>query len=133
MTPAKIPNVPMVTPTVTKIFIIAARLAPIVRRMAMSRVLARTSMIREERMLNTATNTISERTTNIAIRSTSKALKRAEFIWRQSTMMPWPRTTLFKDARVSPTLSGSLTCISIMPTWSPIIRRVWASSIGMTT
>ena len=36
----------MVTPTVTNTFIMLCRLAPIVRRIAMSRVLARTSMIK---------------------------------------------------------------------------------------
>jgi hypothetical protein len=41
------PSAPMVTPTVMKTFISPRRLAPIVRRMAMSRVLARTSMISE--------------------------------------------------------------------------------------
>ena len=86
------PSEPIVTPTVTKTFIIPRRLAPMVRRIAMSRVLARTSMISEDRMLNTATRTISDRTTNIATRSTSSASNRAEFICRQSTTTPWPRT-----------------------------------------
>ena len=67
-------------PTVTNTLIMLRRLAPIVRRMAMSRVLARTSMISDDRMLNTATSTISDRTTNIATRSTSSAWNSAEFI-----------------------------------------------------
>jgi hypothetical protein len=39
----------------------------------MSRVLARTSMMSDDNMLNTATSTIIDSTTNIATRSTAKA------------------------------------------------------------
>ena len=56
----------------------------------MSRVLARTSMISDDRMLNTATSTISDSTTNIATRSISSAWNSAEFICRQSMMTPLP-------------------------------------------
>ena len=90
MMPSTIPSEPIVTPTVTNTFIMLRRLAPMVRRMAMSRVLARTSMISDDKMLNTATRTISDRTTNIATRSISSASNRAEFICCQSTITPLP-------------------------------------------
>ena len=90
----------MVTPTVMNTFIIPRRLAPMVRRIAMSRVFARTSMISDERMLNTATSTISERTTNIATRSTSSAWNSAEFICRQSVIAPLPWTSFCSGARI---------------------------------
>ena len=51
------------------------RVAPIVRRMAMSRPLSFTSMIRPETILNAATRTISVRIRNMTLRSTSSALK----------------------------------------------------------
>ena len=103
----------MVTPTVTNTFIIPRRLAPMVRRIAMSRVFARTSMISDERMLNTATTTISDSTTNIATRSTSSAWNKAEFICRQSTMIPLPCTSRCSGARICCTRSGLLVWISI--------------------
>ena len=77
----------------------------------MSRVLARTSMISDDRMLNAATRMMMHSTTNIAIRSTSSASNSAEFICRQSTMMPLAlRPAAASGARISPTLSGSSTC-----------------------
>ena len=63
-----------------KIFITPRREAPIVRKMAMSRCLARTSMISEERMLKAATRMMIESTTNITTRSTWIASNKAEFI-----------------------------------------------------
>ena len=99
----------------------------------MSRVLARTSMISEEAMLNAATRMMMHSTTNIAMRSTSSASNSAEFICRQSTMMPLPWTSGWSGASVSPTRSGSSTWTSTMPTWSPSSSRVCASCIGMMT
>ena len=128
------PSEPMVTPTVTNTFIIPRRLAPIVRRMAMSRVLARTSMISDERMLNTATSTISDRTTNIATRSTSSAWNRAEFICRQSTITPVPSDQrLERREDLAAPCRGRSVWISTMPTWSPSISSFCASCIGMMT
>ena len=98
MIPSTIPSDPIVTPTVMNTFIMPLRLAPMVRRIAMSRVLARTSMMSDERMLNTATSTISESTTNIATRSTSRASNSAEFICRQSTIPAFPCTSLRSGA-----------------------------------
>src|SRR3546814_6391954 len=67
-----------------KIRITASRGAPIVRNIAMSRVLARTSMISDEMILNEATRMISDRMTNIATRSIDSASNRLAFIDRQS-------------------------------------------------
>ena len=133
MTPSTMPSEPIVTPTVTNTFIIPLRLAPMVLRIAMSRVFARTSMISDDRMLNTATSTISDRTTNIATRSTSSAWNRAEFICRQSTIRPRPWISLRIGATISWTLSGSVVWISIIPTWSPISSSSCASCIGRST
>ena len=133
ITPSAIPNAPIVVPTVTNTLIIPRRLAPIVRRMAISRVLARTSMISDDNMLNTATSTISDSTTNIAIRSTSSASNKAEFICRQSTIWPLPFTIGWSGARISPTLSGLTVWTSTIPTLLPIIRKFCASSSGMMT
>ena len=99
----------------------------------MSRVLARTSMISEERMLNTATRTISDSTTNIATRSTSSAWNKAEFIGRQSMIDAAALDDFCKGARICPTLSGLSVWISTMPTWSPISSNCCASCIGRTT
>ena len=52
---------------------IAPRVAPMVRRMAMSRPLSFTSMVSEEMMLNAATRMISVRIRNITFRSTRTA------------------------------------------------------------
>ena len=49
-------------------------------------------------MLNAATRMMMHSTTNIAIRSTSSASNRAEFICRQSTITPRPRTTAWSGA-----------------------------------
>ena len=65
---------------------IAPRVAPMVRRMAMSRPLSFTSMIRPEMMLSVATSTISVRIMNMTLRSTCRAEKNEALRWRQSTM-----------------------------------------------
>ena len=46
----------------------------------MSRVLARTSMISDDNMLNTATSVMIDNTTNMATRSTANASNSAAFI-----------------------------------------------------
>ena len=84
-------------------------------------------------MLNAATSMMMHSTTNIAIRSTSSASNRAEFICRQSTIDPAPAHHVLQRGEDLPTLSGSSTWTSIIPTSSPSISSVWASSIGMTT
>ncbi len=65
---------------------IAPCVAPMVRRMAMSRPLSFTSMIRPETMLSAATSTIRVRIRNITLRSTCSALKNVALRWRQSIM-----------------------------------------------
>ena len=58
--------------------------------MAMSRVLARTSMISDDKMLNTATSTMIDNTTNITTRSTASASNRLAFMAFQSVITAWP-------------------------------------------
>ena len=54
----------------------APLLAPIVRRMPISRPLSFTSMMRPEMMFNAATRTITDRMMNIMLRSTSSTVKK---------------------------------------------------------
>ena len=123
----------MVVPTVTKMRSRLVRVAPMVRRMAMSRVLARTSMIKDDRMLNTATRMMIDRTTNMATRSTANASNNWAFMVRQSWTTARPPTRAARGRRISPTWSGSTVCTSNMPTASPSRSSVCASSSGMTT
>ena len=132
--PATMPSTPMVRPTVMKTFSTPRRDAPIVRRMAMSRVLARTSMISEERMLNTATRMMIERTHEHhhpldLERLEQGRVHRAPVVDHARGRRRVPAS----GARISPTRSASTVLTSIMPTASPSIRKVCASSIGMTT
>ena len=117
----------------TKIFSRLRRVAPIVRRIAMSRVLARTSMIRLDRMLNTATSTMIDRMTNIATRSISSASNRDELMLFQSFTTARPSNRCVTGASVSVTVSGSSVVTSIMPIASPVSSKVCASAMGMTT
>ena len=99
----------------------------------MSRVLARTSMISDEQMLKAATRMMIDRITNIATRSTCSASNSEAFICRQSTTIPRLATLAASGASIWLTLSASTVCTSTMPTVSPSISNVWASSIGITT
>ena len=63
---------------------IMPRVAPMVRRMAMSRPLSFTSMIMDEMMLNAATTMIRVRIRNMTLRSTWMALKKLELARCQS-------------------------------------------------
>ena len=65
---------------------IAPCVDPMVRRIAMSRPLSFTSMIRPEMMLSAATRMISVRIRNITLRSTCSALKKVALRCRQSIM-----------------------------------------------
>ena len=62
----------------------APLLAPMVRRMPISRPLSFTSMMRPEMMLKAATTTITDRMMNIMLRSTSSTVKKPSLRWRQS-------------------------------------------------
>src|SRR3546814_10169823 len=75
-----------------KIRISDIRVAPMVRRMAMSLVLARTSMISDDRMLNTATRMMIDSTQNITTRSTFSASNSEAFIACQSVTTACPAT-----------------------------------------
>ncbi len=99
----------------------------------MSRVLACTSMISDEMMLNAATTTMIDNMTNSATRSIASASNRLAFMLRQSATTACVATFWAKGANISPTRSGSSVLISIMPTESPSSIRICASSIGMMT
>ncbi|MNL60543.1 hypothetical protein D3C87_1843610 [compost metagenome] len=66
--------------------ITAPRVAPMVRRMAISCPLSFTSMMRPEMILSAATSTISVRIMNMTLRSTCSAEKKVWLRWRQSVM-----------------------------------------------
>ena len=78
------PTMPMLAPVMKKMRITAARVAPMVRRMAISWPLSFTSMMRPEMMLSAATSTISVRMRNMTLRSTWSAVKKVALRWRQS-------------------------------------------------
>ena len=80
------PTTPIAAPVIRNTRMIAPCVAPMVRRMPMSRPLSFTSMIRLEAMLNAATSMISVRIRNITLRSTWSALKNVALRCRQSTM-----------------------------------------------
>ena len=130
--PAATPSAPIVVPTVTKMRISPPRVAPIVRNTAMSRVLARTSMISDETMLKAATTRMIDRIVKETVRSTASASNSSEFIIRQSVIWPTPLTLSFSGWRICATRSGSTVSSSIIETPSPSSSSVCASSIGMT-
>ena len=90
MKPASVPTVPIAAPVMKKTRMIAPRVAPMVRRMAMSWPLSFTSMVRPEMMLSAATRTISVRIRNMTFRSTSSAEKKVELRCCQSVSRIWP-------------------------------------------
>ena len=61
------------------------------------------------------------------------ASNRLAFIDRQSDTTACAATFSPSGRNISPTWSGSVVLISIIPTWSPVSRSSCASSIGMTT
>ena len=75
MTPAMVPAMPMAAPVMKKTRRTEPRVAPMVRRMAMSPPLSLTSMMRPEMMFSAATRMISARIRNMTLRSTASAPK----------------------------------------------------------
>ena len=82
-----------------KIRMIAPRVAPMVRRIAMSLPLSFTSMIMPEMMLNAATMMIRLRIRNITLRSTLSAVKNEALACCQSTRRPAPPTAAAMSSR----------------------------------
>ena len=78
--PKKVAEVPIITPTKKKIFVIDLFSTPIDLRIAISRVLFLTRIVSPEIMLKAATIIISDKIINITLRSTFKAEKRELFI-----------------------------------------------------
>ena len=78
--PKKVAEVPIITPTKKKIFIIDLFSTPIDLRIAISRVLFLTRMVKPEMMLKAATIIISDKIINMTLRSTFKAEKRELFM-----------------------------------------------------
>ena len=76
---------------------IAPRVAPIVRKMAMSRPFDFTSIVMPVMMLKAATRMMRVRIKNMTLRSTSSALKKCEFRSCQSTTRPRPARRLGED------------------------------------
>ncbi len=76
--PATVPTTPILAPLSRKMRMIMPRVAPMVRRMAMSRPLSLTSMICPEITLNAATRMTMVRIRNITLRSTATTPKKSE-------------------------------------------------------
>ena len=71
--PIRVPATPMLAPAMKNTRIMAPRVAPMVRRMAMSPLLSFTSMINPDTMFSVATRMISDRIRNMVLLSTSSA------------------------------------------------------------
>ena len=83
---------PILAPVIRKIRIMAAELAPIERKTAMSAFFDLTNIIIDETILKAATNMISVRIRNITFRSTCRALIKVRFLSCQSNRRyDWPR------------------------------------------
>jgi hypothetical protein len=82
--PKKVPTTPTDDPHIKKIRKTAPRVAPIVRKMAISLPLSLTNIIRLDTMLNAATHTINVKIKNITVRSTFNALNKLAFNTCQS-------------------------------------------------
>src|SRR3546814_5226303 len=80
-------------------------------------------MISDDRMLNTATRIMIDKTTNMVTRSTASASNRLAFICRQSVTTALPATLSANGASISPTLSASTVWTSIMLTTSSSSNR----------
>ena len=105
--PASVPTVPIDAPVMKNTRMIAPRVAPMVRRIAMSWPLSFTSMVRPEMMLSAATSTISVRIRNMTLRSTSSAEKKVTLRCRQSVSSTWPvRGLLDRPAAARSTVVG---------------------------
>ena len=131
--PTSVPTTPMAAPTMKKMRCTAPPVAPMVRRMAMSRPLSLTSIVRLETTFNAATPTMSVRMMNMTLRSTSIAPKNWAFCCSQSTIRPRPPTTPPITARAARTASGSATTISMPVTPSPRRKYSCAALSGMNT
>ena len=129
-----IPSEPIVTPTVTKTFIIPRRLAPMVRRIAMSRVFARTSMISDDSDVEHGDQDDERQDDEHRDPLDLQRLEQGRVHLPpvdDDALAAAPAAAAARGSRS--TLSGLLVWISIMPTWSPSISRSCASCIGMTT
>ena len=108
----------------------APRVAPMVRRMAMSLDLSFTSMTRPEMMLSEATSTISVRIRNMTLRSTSSAEKKVRLRWRQSLITIGRSAAPSIEARASSTRSASSRNTSMTFTSPSRLKKACASDIG---
>ena len=120
----------MLAPLSMKIRRIAAREAPMVRKIAISRPLSFTIMIMLEIMLKAATTMIRVKIRNMTLRSISTALNRLEFACCQSTIRTWPPRAVAISRRSSRTRSGSATKTSRLVTASGRRKNSCAASSG---
>jgi hypothetical protein len=129
--PAPVPSAPIEAPAMKKMRRIEPRVAPMVRRMAMSRLLFFTSMTSPLMMFSATTATTTIRMSRMAVRSTCRASKKLEFFSVQSsTMEPGP-AALISAGFIALVRSGSVTFTSITSmAWSRP-KKSCACSSGM--
>ncbi len=128
-----VPDRPMAEPVIRKMRSTEPRLAPMVRRMAMSWPLSLTSMVMPETMLSAATSTISVRIMNMTLRSTSRAEKKVTLRWRQSEISTGRPAALVSRSLVVPMSSGFSTNTSMALTLSSMKKNFCASASGRKT
>ena len=88
MTPTSVPITPIDAPVMKNIRRIAPRFMPIVRKIAISRLLSLTNITRPETMFSEATSKIIVRIRNITLRSTFSAPESAALVCCQSLTQP---------------------------------------------
>ena len=129
--PASVPTTPMLAPVIRNTRMMAPWVAPMVRRMPISRPLSFTSMMRPEMILKAATMTMIDRMINIMLRSTWSTEKKPALRWRQSTKRNAGMPTSFIAATDFSTVSGSSTITSSTSTVVPLSKKRCASASGM--
>ena len=106
ISPIAVPTRPISAPLMRKTRMIVPGVAPMVRRIAMSEDLSRTSRMSPEMMLRVATITMRLRIRNITFRSTSSAPKKVRLVWRQSVSSTGRSAAISRGSRISPTASA---------------------------
>jgi len=131
--PAIVPKTPIEAPVIRNTRMIAPRVAPMVRRIAMSFDLSFTSMIRPETMFRAATMTIRVRMMNMTLRSTSRAAKKVRLRWRQSESSTGRSAAISIAERASSTRSALSRKTSTTVTSPSRLKKACASASGMNT
>ena len=120
--PSRVPATPIDAPAMKNTRIMAPRVAPMVRRMAMSDDLSFTSMINPETMFSVATRMISDRIRNMVLLSTCSAESIVPFSSCQVTSRIIGPAALLIAGNSFRSASGSATIASMPLTVSPVSK-----------